>query len=116
VRQNLPTSEVAKGYLIWLLTGLLLFNSACATLSREVSSQTQSPADVLRQETIKRININTAPVEELETLPGVGRVIAQRIIEHRTKHGRFRRVEHLMMVRGISEGKFVKLRLMITVE
>jgi len=63
-----------------------------------------------------RININAATAPELEKLPGVGKVIAERIIEHRTQYGAFRRAEHLMMVRGISEQKFRILRGLITTE
>ena len=63
-----------------------------------------------------RININAATAPELEKLPGVGKVIAERIIEHRTQYGAFRRAEHLMMVRGISDQKFRGLRGLIAIE
>jgi len=58
----------------------------------------------------QRININTASANELETLPGIGRGLAARIIEHREKHGSFRRPEHLIIVRGISDRRFRALR------
>ncbi len=56
-----------------------------------------------------RLDINTAGVDELERLPGIGKVLATRVVEHREKHGPFRRTEHLMMVRGISDRKFREL-------
>lgn len=62
------------------------------------------------------INLNTASVTELERLPGVGPVLAERIITYRKEHGRFRRTEHLMMVRGISDRKFRELRSLVRVE
>ena len=62
------------------------------------------------------ININTAPAQELETLPGIGKAIAERIIAHRELYGPFRRTEHLLMVRGISDSRFRALRPMITVD
>jgi competence protein ComEA len=62
------------------------------------------------------ININTASRLELEKLPGVGSGIAERIVAHRKQYGPFRRAEHLMMVRGISDHKFRELRPMIVVE
>jgi len=62
------------------------------------------------------ININTASREELEKLPGIGEGLAARIIEHRGQHGAFRRAEHLIMVRGISERRFAELRAFITVD
>lgn len=61
------------------------------------------------------ININTASVSDLEELPGVGKVLAERIVEHRENYGPFRRAEHLLMVRGISDRKFRELRPMLTV-
>ena len=56
------------------------------------------------------VNINRATREELERLPGVGPALAGRIVEHRERHGAFRRVEHLLVVRGISERRFAELR------
>jgi competence protein ComEA len=63
-----------------------------------------------------RLNINTASAEELEKLPGIGKGFSERIIEHREKFGPFRKPEHLIMVRGISDKRFRALRDMITVE
>ena len=62
------------------------------------------------------ININTASVSDIEKLPGVGKVLAERIVEHRENYGPFRRAEHLLMVRGISDRKFRELRPMLTVD
>ncbi len=50
----------------------------------------------------ERININTASVEELERLPGIGPALASRIIEHRRKHGPFKRPQDIIIVRGMS--------------
>jgi competence ComEA-like helix-hairpin-helix protein len=58
----------------------------------------------------RRININTAPRAELESLPGIGAGLATRIIEHRERYGPFRRVEHLIIVRGFSERRFTELQ------
>ena len=63
-----------------------------------------------------KININSASVTEIEKLPGVGEALAGRIIAYREEHGPFRRVEHVMMVRGISERKFREIRLLIKTE
>ena len=68
------------------------------------------------QQSSPRININTASVKELEKLPGIGKGLAERIVEHREKYGPFRRAEHLIMVRGISDKRFRALRDSITVE
>lgn len=63
-----------------------------------------------------RLNINTASAAELENLPGVGAVLAERIIAHRQQYGPFRRAEHLIMVRGFSDHKFRALADLITVD
>jgi competence ComEA-like helix-hairpin-helix protein len=59
---------------------------------------------------VKPIDINAANVKELQELPGVGPVMAQRIIDMRTKSGHFRRVEDLLAVRGISQKKLAAMR------
>src|SRR3984893_13207412 len=56
------------------------------------------------------IDLNAATIKELEELPGVGPVTAQRIIEARQKSGRFRRVEDLLAIRGISTKRLEALR------
>jgi competence protein ComEA len=56
------------------------------------------------------INLNTATLTELDTLPGVGPVLARRIMEFRQKIGGFRRVEELLAVPGISEKKWRVIR------
>lgn len=62
------------------------------------------------------VSINFAPREELERLPGVGPALAARIVEHRERHGPFRRLEHLLLVRGISERRLRELRPFITIQ
>ena len=52
------------------------------------------------------IAINQATVEQLTQLPGVGPVLARRIVEFRTKHGPFRRLEELLAIQGVSRKKF----------
>jgi len=62
-----------------------------------------------------RIDINTAGVEALVTLPGIGKSYAERIIAHREKHGPFKKVEDLLEVPGIGEKTFQKIRDRLTV-
>lgn len=57
-----------------------------------------------------RVRVNTAGVEDLQRLPGVGPVLAMRIVEHRDRHGPFAVVEDLLDVPGIGEGKLAALR------
>ena len=61
------------------------------------------------------VDINKATAEQLESLPGVGEKLAQRIVEYREQQGPFGSVEELMNVRGIGEKSFEKLRDRLTV-
>ena len=61
------------------------------------------------------VNLNTASVAELETLPGIGTRVAERIVEYRKQKGAFKKIEELMNVQGIGEKSFLKLRAQITV-
>jgi len=63
-----------------------------------------------------RVNINTADSEALQTLPGVGPAIAERIITHREAHGPFRIIEDITDVSGIGAARFADIRDLITVE
>lgn len=62
-----------------------------------------------------RVNINTAPASELETLPRIGPKVAQRIVDFRTKNGNFKKVEEIMKVQGIGEKVFEQIKDLITV-
>jgi len=97
-----------------LVLGLLA--SACATSPRHSSSNVQLNLDTPKAERSSLININTATPQVLETLPGLGNIIAERIVAYREQHGPFRRAEHLMMVRGISDRKFRTIRPLIIVQ
>jgi competence protein ComEA len=50
----------------------------------------------------ERVNINTASEKELMRLPGVGPALAARIVEHRRKHGPFKRPQDIIIVRGMN--------------
>jgi competence protein ComEA len=61
------------------------------------------------------VNINTAAAEELETLPGIGEVTAQRIIDYREANGPFETIEDIQNVSGIGPKTFEGMRDLITV-
>jgi competence protein ComEA len=62
------------------------------------------------------ININTAALEELDELPDIGPVIAQRIIDYRTANGPFVSIEEIVKVQGIGQVTFEKIKDLITIE
>ena len=61
------------------------------------------------------VSLNTATVEQLDSLPGVGPVLAARIVAYRTAHGGFRSVDQLREVTGIGEAKFADLKALVSV-
>ena len=62
------------------------------------------------------VNINTAGVDELDSLPGIGPVLAQRIVDYRTAHGAFRSTEELTQVEGIGQAILENIQNMIVTE
>jgi competence ComEA-like helix-hairpin-helix protein len=116
-RMLVPASTDLRRNGILVISVTLIFSGfACAKRSRSVANAITSSATIQSKSTAGRININTASAKELESLPGIGKGLAERIIEHRQKYGPFAKPEHLIMVRGISEHRFVAIRDQITVE
>ncbi len=70
--------------------------------------------EALTSDSVK-ININTAGEAELTTLKGIGPAKAQKIIGFRAEHGVFKSIDELMLVPGIKEGTFSKIKDCITV-
>ncbi|MDJ1130405.1 ComEA family DNA-binding protein [Streptomyces iconiensis] len=60
------------------------------------------------------VSLSSATVEQLETLPGVGPVLAQHIIDYRTQHGGFRSIDQLQDVNGIGEKRFADIKPQVT--
>jgi competence ComEA-like helix-hairpin-helix protein len=115
MRQSPPRARTISTFSILLIIVLALAVISCARLPRRVvSAENQRPSTTSTEEKIDaRVNLNTASAGELEALPGIGKVLAERIVAHRQRYGPFRRAEHLMMVPGISDHKFRAIRSLV---
>jgi competence protein ComEA len=67
------------------------------------------------EQSLQKIDINRAETWLLEALPGIGEVLAQRIVDYRSENGPFRRIEDLLKVSGIGSATFEKIKDYITV-
>jgi competence protein ComEA len=83
----------------------LMFSSA------SIMAQKSAPPSAATE----KINLNSATVEQLQSLPGIGPSIAKSIVEHRTKVGKFNRIEEVLKVKGVGEKKFQKIKDRLTI-
>jgi competence protein ComEA len=75
----------------------------------------QDASRTLKRPVAEKLDLNSATEQDFEALPGIGLVLAERIVEYRQAHGAFRDVDQLRLVKGIGKKKFDRIRLLITV-
>ena len=91
-----------------IATGLAVAMAALLAAGPALAAAKPAPTE--------KVNLNTATVEQLTALPGVGPTLAARIVEHREKAGQFGSPQELMNVKGIGEKNFQKIEQWLTVE
>ena len=79
-------------------------------------AETAAPSQEAASVSSGLININTATAAQLDTLPGIGPVLAQRIIDYRQANGPFTSLSQLMLVEGIGEKRLADILPLITIE
>lgn len=84
---------------------IIVFTLSCSTRQSYVPS-----VDGRTEIRVDALNINTASADDLEKLPHIGRKTAENIVRFREENGPFRRPEHFLQIRGISEKRFLELR------
>ena len=110
---------------ILLLLGVL-FLAALAALYVHMSETAEGtdytittarrPEEPVTPDPAPLVDVNTASLEELDTLHGIGPALAQRIIDYRTANGPFQTTAEIQDVRGIGAGIYAKIKDSITVE
>ena len=109
------------GFTLGLFVGR---NSGSGAVTLAVSPQMQTApttaataaAETVPEETVSfPVNINTADADTLTALPGIGRVLAERIVAYRRQNGSFRAIEEITNVEGIGEKKAEAILELITV-
>jgi competence protein ComEA len=98
-----------------LMAAILGVAVSAAAASAQNQATTPKTAATVTATATAPVNLNTATVEQLATIPGVGPKMAERIIDYRQKNGGFKKVEDLMNVSGVGEKSFLKMKPLITV-
>src|SRR5258707_4608709 len=106
-----------------ILIALIALTISSCKAHRDVSNNNSSSQKPVEQNSVAQsqsqkpcVNLNAATAEELKDLPGIGEVTAQRIIDYRERHGRFRRPEDIIIVEGFSEKKYRAIANRICIE
>jgi competence protein ComEA len=101
---------------IWLWVGTSSSPGVEVTIVEHTSAAQSLTTDNASGPTARDlININTATIEEMETLPKIGPVLAQRIVAYRERHGPFQRADQVMVVERIGPAVYEAIRYLVTV-
>jgi competence protein ComEA len=103
----------------WFLLLTIVALAAIPAAAQQPTTTTEKPAVVKAEKpsvpAAALVNLNTATQAQLESLPGVGPKLAERILDYRQKNSQFKKLEDLMNVQGIGEKNFLKLKPLLTV-
>lgn len=100
------------GAFFCLLLGVFLGRSGNKSYIQiqDIQNAPTQPSESQQPASPAQININTATVQQLQLLPGIGEALAQRIIDYRETNGNFSAIEELLNVSGIGEKKFADIK------
>lgn len=116
--QNTAITETTDVSETTIVTMSVTVTETAATTETTSEAETEPitvPEATVANETRGKININTATAEDLMLLPGIGEVLAQRILDYRKENGRYSSIGELINVRGIGEKTLNKISDYITV-
>ena len=118
-RQSESRGRLGEGLLLAAVLCLALLLALGSGVNRLLRAETVAPVHCVDAEALRQaelVNLNSASAERLLCLPGIGKVLAGRIVAYREEHGPFASVEELKNVTGIGEGKLAAIRELVFVE
>lgn len=124
LKKNLPVLLVTLGFLLfsagyWAAQSRLMNDTPYAVVERTAPAgppASSEPTPTIPPLTPGSINLNTATAEELTRLPGIGEVLARRIVDYRSAHGPFSSVDGLLEVEGLGEKRVEAIRAYLILE
>ena len=94
----------------WLILVLMVANFIPFQAQSLYAQTARSSESAMSQ----AVNVNTASIEELQAVRGIGPALAERIVEHRSANGNFESLDDLLEIRGIGSAKLEKIKSQIT--
>jgi competence protein ComEA len=105
LRRRAPTAAA----ILLIHTALVLLQPARAG-GEDATPKASSPGEIPGKKAVECIDINRASADEFARLPGIGPELARRIVAYREKHGPFRRVEEMLVIKGVGHKKWRAIR------
>ncbi len=119
LREDADTSKINLAYKLedGMKINIPSINDENTLITSEIGIENNNQIDETKNKDTsnKKININTATKEELDTLPGIGESTAQKIINYRKENGKFSSIEEIKEVKGIGESKFENIKELICI-
>ena len=107
--------EVKKSNIVDTVIKVVEKECICPNIENDGCLNTEIKDNITNKEDNTLVNINTATIEELKTINGIGESKAKNIIEYRTENGNFKSIEEIKNVSGIGDSLFEKIKSNITV-
>jgi competence protein ComEA len=93
----------------------LVLAAALVVIASPLFAQRTAKPPVAAVVSTEIVNLNSATVAEIASLPGIGPKTADLVVQYRTKNGPFKKIEEIMNVRGVGEKSFLKIKDRLTV-
>ena len=106
--------EVKKSNIVDTVVKVVEKECVCPNIQNDGCLNTEIKENITNKENEELVNINTATVEELQTITGIGESKAKSIIEYRKVNGNFKTIEDIKNVEGIGEKLYESIKIYIT--